>query len=967
MEQSGFEGALSGLATRVGELFDDSTATQILDVVRGRAPDERLALAFLLQLAERSQETLMGVVQDSERAADLVRCLGGSEVIGTGLSTIDDWVPLFDRARRGDPLVEPIIIDTVTSLGDFKRRTFLTIAIGDLLGRLNVGQTVAAMSRLAERCTQAALAIAIQETDSVAIADRFCVLGLGKLGASELNLSSDIDLVYLFDDRGDRTEQETARRLGEKLTEIIAAHCFRIDLRLRPGGRSAPLVSTVDGALGFYQAYGETWERAALLRARPIAGAIDLGERLLSELQRFVYRVYLDFETIDQLRAMKRQIEDELRSPDLIERNIKLGRGGIRELEFVVQALVLIYGGRDPRLRTSQTTAALERFATYGYMAESQARALAEAYLFLRNVEHKLQVAAGLQTHTLPTDGQSFAVLATRLGYNKSEGSERLREDLARCRQLVADQFREMLSGDGETPGGGQLLPQAVWRVAAEPEWSVTALAELGFAHPKESARHLELLVRGPAHLAPSQRRRESLERLGPLLIDEISHLPNPDLGLCNLAQFMTAVGARSSFLALLAQHPATRRVLLRLFSSSAYLSEVFIRHPEMIDTLVRSDLARVRRPESELAAELHGLLQACSDFESRLDALRSFSHQEFLRIAIADLADELELEDVQAELTLVAETTVREALRLAREEVARRYAVPSALKLCVLALGRLGSIEMTYNSDLDLIFVYYLPAEVAAGEREMAARIAQKFIAILEAPTREGFAYKIDLRLRPSGNAGPLVTSLEGFHQYHNESSALWERQALVRGRVVAGDRVLGDEVEAARQKFVFGRGLDAHGVGEIAAMYARIEHELGHETPMQLNLKQGAGGLVQVEFVSQILALRYGLTNPLMRQRSTSALLQATNDCGLMPPEEIAQLKDDYHFIAELENRLRIETGRPVSSLPTAPNELAPLARRAGYQGASAAQDLLQDLAVGRARIRTAFANCIAREQSH
>jgi glutamate-ammonia-ligase adenylyltransferase len=336
------------------------------------------------------------------------------------------------------------------------------------------------------------------------------------------------------------------------------------------------------------------------------------------------------------------------------------------------------------------------------------------------------------------------------------------------------------------------------------------------------------------------------------------------------------------------------------------------------------------------------------------------------LRIAIADLAGELSLEDVQEELTRVAEAVLREALSGARDEVTTRYAVPPTLKLSVLALGRMGSAEMSFNSDLDLIFIYYLPDEVAASGRECAARLAQKLIAFLEAPTREGLAYKIDLRLRPSGNAGPLVTSLEGFHQYHNQSSALWERQALVRGRVVAGDRTLGDEVEAARQKFVFGRGLDPAGVGEIAAMCGRIEQELGHESPSQLNVKQGSGGLVQVEFIAQMMALRYGLSNPSMGQRSTAALLAAIKECGLAPVEEIQQLRDDHRYLAQLENRLRIESGHAVSNLPTASDELTPIARRMGYHGPEAAAHLLEDLKLRRDRIRSAFASFIAREQA-
>ena len=281
-------------------------------------------------------------------------------------------------------------------------------------------------------------------------------------------------------------------------------------------------------------------------------------------------------------------------------------------------------------------------------------------------------------------------------------------------------------------------------------------LGELGFARPDESARHLELLARGPSHAPTSPRRRELLERLGPVLLDEIGPLPDPDLALMNLAEFIAAIGARTSFLALLEQHPATRRILLRLFASSAYLSTIFIRHPDMLDTLVRSDLVGERRDPTELDAEIAGQMAASPDFESKLDALRAFRHQEFLRIAIADLAGDLELLEVERELTNLAETVLDEAMALARIQTEARFKIPATMRLCAVAMGRLGAGEMSYNSDLDLIFVYDDRTEVASGSLESASRITQKLIAILESRTREGYAYKLDLRLRPSGNAVP-------------------------------------------------------------------------------------------------------------------------------------------------------------------------------------------------------------------
>ena len=974
---------LRGLAAQLGRLLAaPREGAAAAAAVARRAPDERLALAALLKLGEESPTQLREALADEALAGDLALCLGGSEAIAQGLGAMGSgWLEFFRAARsaRAESIGAAIRFtagasadrrEAMRRLGEFKRSRFLQIAIADLVGGFDVAATMRAMSQLAAECIGAALECArLILGPKAPAAGGFCVLGMGKLGARELNLSSDIDLVYVFD--GPQEAAEAAARLSETLTELLSSECFRVDMRLRPGGRNSPLVTPFLGALSFYQSFGQTWERAALLRARPVAGALEVGRRLLDELGHFVYRRYLDFDTLRQLRAMKHQIERELRAPDLIERNIKLGYGGIRELEFIVQALILVYGGRDPRLRTARTLAALERLGALGYLNAGRARELAAAYLFLRDVEHKLQVVAALQTHVLPADEAGRRALAARMGRGKDGAAQvRFETELKNHRALVAAQFREML-GAAEHRGGRAASEAAehAWRTALDPHQSAPMLRALGFARSEESAGHLILLARGPEHAlaAAAPRRRELLERLGPLLLDEIRELADPDLALMNLASFIAAIGARSSFLELLEQHPATRRVVLSLFASSAHLSTIFIRHPDMIDTLVRSDLARPRRSLAELDEELRALIAASPDLESRLDAVRAFRHQEFLRVAIADLAGDLNTDAVQTELGLLAEVVLRRALELARAEVAARVSIPPALELVALAMGRLGAAEMSYNSDLDLIFVYHDRGEVAEGSRVAASRIVQKLIAVLEARTREGYAYKIDLRLRPSGNAGPLVASLEGYRDYHGtSSSAVWERQALVRARVIAGEPELAAEVEAARREFVFGRGLSRAEVGEIAAMRLRIERELGADGRGRLNIKQGRGGLVDVEFLSQMMALRYGHAHPELTGRATVALLRGAGQCGLLEHGAAAQLEADYGFLSRLENRLRIETDQAAWALSTEPESLGPLARRMGYRDADGAGRLLAELEACRIRIRATFDECFRIEMS-
>jgi len=973
----GLAGVAKRLAARLGSERQGAAAAKI---VAERAPDERLALAFLLELAEHSPATVKRALSNRAMAGDLVFCLGSSELIASGLTAMGgEWLDCFAAAREAGErtLLEAIVLDVggvddrkraAIALTDFKRANFTRIAIADLVGKSGVAGTMRLMSRLADLCISGALQIATQIMGARAqAAGDFCVLAMGKLGVDELNLSSDLDLVYLFDSPDPRAAQELAAHLGELLTELLSANCFRVDLRLRPGGKNAPLVTSIDGALGFYQNLGETWERAALLRARPAAGNLELGRRLISELEHFVYRRYLDFDTLSQLRVMKRQIEQELRSHDAVQRNIKLGYGGIRELEFIVQALTLVYGGRDRRLREGRTIESLKLLDSLGYLESSRAAEMAEAYLFLRDVEHKLQVVAGLQTHSLPIGEPDVRALAARMGFGKGEeAAADFQTALGRHRLRVAELFHELLAGGAPSAAPvASVAAVAAWQAAADPKKAGLPLKALGFATPEESAGHLTLLAAGTPRASASPRRRELLDRLGPRLLDEMSGLADPDLAMQNLVAFIAAVGARTSFLSLLEQHPGTRRVLLRLFASSSYLSTIFIRHPDMLDTLVRSDLARPRREPRELEAELSGSLAACTDLESRLDALRGFRHQEFLRIAIADLAGALEIEELEAELTALAETVVRAAMVIAQTEAALHTNIPAALRLCTIAMGRLGAAEMSYNSDLDLIFVYRCEGEAAASAPEAAARIVQRLIGTLESRTMEGYAYKIDLRLRQSGNAGPLVASLQGFLEYHRQSSAVWERQALVRARVIAGDQALATEVEAARQEFVFSRGLSAHQVGEIAAMRARMEHEIGAENPDRLNIKQGRGGLADVDFIAQMMALRHGRSFEQLRRRSTADLLGALPRCGLMAESDARELVDGYRFLSKLENRLRIESDQPAWALPTARTKLARVARRMGYEGADGAARLLAELKQRRDRIRAIFDQVFAAEQ--
>ncbi|HSD11484.1 MAG TPA: DUF294 nucleotidyltransferase-like domain-containing protein, partial [Candidatus Binatia bacterium] len=424
------------------------------------------------------------------------------------------------------------------------------------------------------------------------------------------------------------------------------------------------------------------------------------------------------------------------------------------------------------------------------------------------------------------------------------------------------------------------------------------------------------------------------------------------------MAEFISAIGARTSFLALLEQNPETLRLLVGLFGSSRYLSNFFLRHPELLDNLVRADLAVVRKDRAALEGSLESVLASAHDYETELDALRRFHNEELLRIGVNDIHGLLEAPDVEEELSALAEVCLDGALEIALRALAERHGEPPG-RFAAIGMGTLGRRALSYNSDLDLIFVYDGAHTSAAGltVREYYTKLAQRLMVVLQLTTREGYVYKIDTRLRPSGSHGPLVSSLDGFREYHRLSSALWERQALISARGVSGDRSLIDEVEGVTEGFVYGKGLSVEDAAEIARLRSRMEHELARESAGRWDLKTGRGGMVDVEFVTEALQLRHGHDHPRVRLRKTEEALDALRAEGLLEEAHHRGLVDGYRFLRRVESRLRIERDQAVHSLEHEDSKLAALARRIGYDGPDAGARLLRDVQTTRERIRRIY----------
>jgi glutamate-ammonia-ligase adenylyltransferase len=997
------------------------------------------------------------VVGSPQLCRDLLFLLGASEYLaGVLLRQEATWEEAFlsDYASRVQSAAEYLVNlrarlapdlpqeEFLRGLRDYRNREYLRIGTRDLLGLAALEDTVQDLSHLAEAAVQIAYeyvrACLRAEYGEAEIEDGgqtralgFVVFGMGKFGGEELNFSSDIDLIYLYErDAGPTTGgskgktepraffTQLAQRLTRTLGDLVAGgRVFRVDLRLRPDGMNGPVVSSLPNTLLYYESYGQTWERVALLKARPVAGDKALGEQFLRDVSPFVFRRYLDFSTIEDIKEMKARVERGLRG----ERgalNVKLGRGGIREVEFVAQTLQLIHAGKDSHVRHRSTLPALDRLVEGKYLAAADRDVLREAYRFFRHVEHKLQVVQDRQTHTLPSDEEGLRALARRLRKvasgqrsavsRKGEETKRLASALAsdagrrtpdaglsddtELRTFPAPElfdevahFRAILGVHTDAvhqifrslfhapeDDGKEVAPEipALLRELHQEERALWHLQQLGFRNLSESYEHLKLLHDGPPHAPASPKRRKLLYALAPKLFHEVSRAADPDRALAAMANLVASIGARSSFLSLLRENEATLRTLVGLFGTSEYLTQIFLRHPELLDSLVRADLVRVRKTPEDMQKELEARLEEVDEYEDQLDILRRYRTEEFLRIGIHDSNGVLDFTEASAQLSALAETCLAGAFVIARRALQRQLGVSSLPgQLAIVGMGKLGAGELNYNSDLDLLFLYE-PAEGEQrngklGAQEFFTKLVQRLISVLQVQTREGHVYKIDTRLRPSGRSGSLVSSLAAFIRYHETSSELWERQALIKARVVAGDFTLQPHIDATFERFAYGAGTDAAGVAEIDRLRGRMEQELAREGQGRFNIKTGRGGIVDIEFLVQMLQLRYGPQYPTVRRRATLPALVALHDCGVLPLEDFQLLTRGYRFLRTLENRLRIEQDRPVEALESSGERLFSVARRLGYEGEDAPGQLLAEYQRQRERIRACYTRWFTQEK--
>lgn len=863
----------------------------------------------------------------------------------------------------------------------YKYRELLRLMVRDATLRAPMAELGREQTALAEAIIGAALAWAersLQAKYGTPDTPGFCILGMGKLGGEDLNFSSDVDLIYLYRADGQTSGGSAGclstvqfyTRLGETVTQALTkvtaeGFCYRVDLNLRPQGRAGPMVLSLSAMLAYYESFGRMWERAALTKARVVAGDGELAEELLSELGPFIWRRSLDLSAVDGLRDLKAQID--MRGKASAD-DVKLGPGGIREVEFFVNALQLLQGGKAPALRERRTMRALRKLERAGFVSGPDVDALEEAYVFLRRVENRLQMLEERQTQALPTGERERRRLATSLGF---PDWDTFRAELERHRRFVLEAFTTLLGQTARDEVPDEPLLVLALDVDLSPEARREALQKRGFEAPERALAELDRLARVPH--SPFMDGGSGVKAVR--LLSELAQTPDPDQALLHFSDFLARLHQPEGYLALLTSMPRASRRLFNLFGQSDYLSRIFLRHPELLDALVQAQLDEAMKSPERIRQELAARLGRHPDAETKHAAMPRFKNEEVLRIGLNDIGGDLTVPEVARQLTAVADAILDECLFLALEEQRERYGLPLNANgqregLVVIAMGKLGGYELGYHSDLDLIFVYSGngQAETSGGSRgavthhEYFAKAVQRLMTLLQVQLREGHLYKIDARLRPSGNQGALVVSQDALREHHQKRAQLWERQALIKARPAAGDatrfQALRDEVLTP---LVYERPLPPDAAAEIDRLRMRMERELAHENAQQLNPKLGQGGLVDVEFTVQYLQLVHGRDYPRVRSTHTLTALEGLLAEGLLPLEDAEVLRQGYLFLRKVENRLRLVHASSLEHMPTSGRPLAQLARRMGVIGPTPGETFLAQYRASAARVRDVYARVL------
>lgn len=909
------------------------------------------ALPSLLQLFAASQHLSDLLVREPE-AYDLLRITEGQPVSRAKL--VDDICT--EVASHQDEAA------VMAALRQFKQREMLRIAYGDIIRDQPVAVVTRQISNLADAICEAALQFAnrsliakrgqpLRRDGSPA---QIFVLGMGKLGGVELNYSSDIDLILLYDEDGRTTgersitNQEFFERVAKLFVKLLTettelGTVYRVDLRLRPDGSRGPLVTTIGRALHYYDTSGRTWERQAMIKARPVAGSHELGETFLHKLEPWLHARYLSRADISGIQALKRRIENRTTSKGVSERNVKTGRGGIRDIEFSIQFLQLLNGGDADETHTTNTLEAIQRLATVGALTHQEHMLLEDNYGFLRKLEHRLQIMFDMQTHELPKDEKELGRIAQRMGFVSDDEKTPLEYFQISLRQRT-DVNRKILDHLLHNAFGDDSPAEPEVDLVLDPDPSEAFIHEVlgkyGFNDIAGAYRNLMELASEKIPFLSTRRCRHFLAAIAPRLLAEIAKTPSPDSTLVRISQVSDSVGGKGVLWEMFSEIPPTLHLYVTICAATPYLSGILVSNPGMIDELMDS---LVINQLPSLESLNHTLSELCRGAEDIQPILHNFKYSNHLRVGVRDLLRKDGVERTHQALANIAEVCFQEVATREYETLVQKYGKPiiegenRPCEIVVIALGKLGGREPNYHSDLDVIFLYEAEGRTdhrnpdrGTTNQHFFTQLGQRIIKQFNELGPYGRLFEIDARLRPTGKSGPLAVSYAGFERYFAAGRGeLWERQALCKARPIFGEAKASEAAMASVTKIITSPIWKPEHAAQIYKMRLQMEATAKH-----YNLKRAPGGTVDIEFAVQLLQLKHAAAHPEVLRPGTFQAIAALAEVGAISLGRAEQLGDGYRLLREVEARLRLLNTSARHDLPTDPMEQKKLAYLLGYE---------------------------------
>ncbi|MBM3487274.1 MAG: bifunctional [glutamine synthetase] adenylyltransferase/[glutamine synthetase]-adenylyl-L-tyrosine phosphorylase [Alphaproteobacteria bacterium] len=957
-----------------------------------RFPPPASAADVARALADWRADPARAAMADDRAAAKLLAAVFGNSPFLTHALLREPETALAILGQGPEPILEAALADFATPIPNTpdtmevmrrmrraKRQSALAIGIADIAGAWDGRRVTEALSAVADAALGRATAHLLDRLHArgdLVLPDPFAperdsgviVLGMGKLGARELNYSSDIDLIILYDHErivytGKDGLSTCMIRFARDLVRVVEArtadgYVFRTDLRLRPDPGSTPPAVSVIAAETYYESTGQNWERAAMIKARVVAGDRVAGQRFLDYLRPFVWRRSLDFAAIQDIHSIKRQINAHKGGAAIAipGHNVKLGRGGIREIEFYAQTQQLIWGGRQPALRVADTCTALRRLAEAAHIGADAVVDLEGAYWYLRRLEHRLQMIDDRQTHSLPADADGIAAVAAFMGFADARSFVAATEAVLR---RVEERYARLFEESPDLSGPGNL----VFTGTEDDPDTMKTLGALGYGNPSMVAAAVRAWHHGRYRATRSTRAKEILTELMPTLLAALARTADPDEALRRFDAFLGGLPAGVQLFSLFQNNPGLLDLVAEVMGSTPRLADWLSWNPALLDGILTGAYLDPTAAPAALDAEIAAALEQARDHQDVLDVLRRWNNERMFRIGVRMIQGGIDPETAGAALSDTADAAMRAMLPAVERDFARLHGRVPGAAFAVVALGKLGGREMTAGSDLDLVFVYEAdPAhETSDGARPLAAlvyftRLGQRLINAVTAPTGEGKLYEVDMRLRPSGNKGPIASALAAFVAYQTEAAWTWEHLALTRARVIAGPPEFAARIDAAIRAILIRRRDPAALAREVALMRERMARE--HRAANIFDVKHLRGGLVDIEFIAQFLILRYAADHPGVRATNTTDALAGLAEAGLLDRARAEMLIGAMHLWRRVQGTLRLALAGDLDEA-AAPEGLRRLLTRAA--GAVDFEALRANVMATAARAHAAFVDIV------